>query len=63
MRIEFLWESRKKPIRRPRHMWGGDNIKISVTEIGLHGMDWIDLAQNKDQWGALLNTVVNFRVP
>jgi hypothetical protein len=45
-----------------------DNIKIELTEIGWdgmvwYGMDWIDLAQGKDQWRALVNTVMNLRVP
>jgi hypothetical protein len=40
-----------------------DNIKIDLREIGWDGMDWIDLAQNRDQWRALVNTVMNLRVP
>jgi hypothetical protein len=40
-----------------------DNIKTSVREIGSGGMDWKDLAQDRDQWRALVNTVMNFRVP
>jgi hypothetical protein len=39
-----------------------DNIKIDLREIGWDGMDWIDLAQNKDQWMALVNAVMNLRV-
>jgi hypothetical protein len=41
---------------------GGD-IKIYVRRIGYGGKDWIDLAQNRDQWRALVNTVMNLRVP
>jgi hypothetical protein len=52
----------KKPLRRPRRRWV-DNIKMGLREIGWDGMDWIHLAQNRDQWGALVNTVTNLRVP
>jgi hypothetical protein len=38
---------------------GVDNIEIDFREIGLDGMDWLDLAQNRDQWRALVNTVMN----
>jgi hypothetical protein len=39
------------------------SIKIDLREIGWDGMDWIDLAQDRDQWRALVNTVMNLRVP
>jgi hypothetical protein len=42
---------------------GVDNIKMNVREIGCDGMDWIDLAQDRDQWKALVNTTTNLRVP
>jgi hypothetical protein len=51
----------KRPMRRPRRRWV-DNIKLDLIEIGWDGMDWIDVAQDRDQWGALVNTVMNFRV-
>jgi hypothetical protein len=51
----------KRPMGRPRHTWM-DNIKMDLREIGWDGGDWIDLAQNRDQCRALVNTVVNFRV-
>jgi hypothetical protein len=52
----------KRPLGRPRCRWV-DNIKMDFREIGLCGMDWIDLAQDRDQWRALMNTIMNFRVP
>jgi hypothetical protein len=52
----------KSPLGRPRCRWE-DNIKRDLREIGWGGMDWIDLAQNRDQWMALVNTVTNLRVP
>jgi transcription termination factor 2 len=52
----------KRPLGRPRRRWV-DNIQMDLREIGWDGMDWIDLAQDRDQWRALLNTVMNPRVP
>jgi hypothetical protein len=49
-------------VGRPR-CWCVNNIKMDLREIGWDGMDWIDLAQNRDQWRALVNTVMNLRVP
>jgi hypothetical protein len=40
-----------------------DNVKINLREIGWDDMDWLDLAQNMDQWRALVNAVMNLRVP
>jgi hypothetical protein len=40
-----------------------DNIKMDLREIGLGGMDWTDLAPDRDQWRALVNTVMNLRIP
>jgi hypothetical protein len=51
----------KRPLGRPRHRWE-DKIKIDLREIGYGGMDWIDLAQDRDQWRDLVNTVMNLRV-
>jgi hypothetical protein len=52
----------KRPLGRPRCRWV-DNIKMDLREIGWDGMDWIDLAQDRDQWRVLVNTVMNLRVP
>jgi hypothetical protein len=52
----------KRPLERPRRRWV-DNIKIDLREIRWGGMDWVDVAQNRDQWRALVNTVTNLRVP
>jgi hypothetical protein len=52
----------KRPLGRPKLKWV-DNIKMDLREIGGRGMDWIDLAQDRDQWRALENTVLNLRVP
>jgi hypothetical protein len=46
----------------PRHGWE-DNNKMDLRGTGWGGMDWIDLAQDRDQWRALVNTVMNLRVP
>jgi hypothetical protein len=47
---------------RPRHRWK-DNIKIKIQEGGCEGMDWIELAQDRDRCRALVNAVMNLRVP
>jgi hypothetical protein len=52
----------KRPLGRPRHKWI-DNIKTDLLEIGLSVVDWIDLAQNRHRWRALVNSVMNLRVP
>jgi hypothetical protein len=52
----------KRPLGRPRSR-GVDNIKMDLREIGWDGMDWIDLAQYRDRWRGLVNTVMNLRVP
>jgi hypothetical protein len=52
----------KRPLRRPKGRWVV-NIRMDLREIGWDGVDWIDLAQDGDQWRALVNTVMNLRVP
>jgi hypothetical protein len=64
MHIGFWWECQKEttgPLGRPTRR--EDNIKMYLIEICLGGMDWINLAQYSDQWRALVDTVMNFRVP
>jgi hypothetical protein len=51
----------KRPLGRVRRRWV-DNIKMDLREIGWEGVNWIDLAQDRDQWRALVNTVMNIRV-
>jgi hypothetical protein len=52
----------KRPLGRPRRRWV-DNIEMDLGEIGWDGRDWIELAQDRDHWRALVNTVMNLRVP
>ena len=52
----------KKPMVRPKRRWE-DNIKMDLQEEGCGGMDWMELAQDRDSWRAFVNAVMNLRVP
>jgi len=52
----------KRPLVRPRRRWE-DNIKMDLQEVGCGGMDWIELVQDRGRWRALVNAVMNLRVP
>jgi hypothetical protein len=52
----------KRPLGRPRRRWE-DNNKLNIREIGIDGANWIQLAQDRVQWRACVNTVMNLRVP
>ena len=53
---------RKRLLGRPRRRWE-DNIKMAVKEVGCGGMDWIELAEDRDRWRAVFNAVMNLRAP
>ena len=52
----------KRPFGRSRCRWE-DNIKMDIQEVGCGSMDWIELAQDRERWRALVNSVMNLRVP
>ena len=52
----------KRALRRPRRRWK-DNITMDLQEVGWGCGDWMELAQDRDRWWALVSTVMNFRVP
>jgi len=52
----------KRPLGRPRRRWV-DNIKMDLREVGCGCMDWIEVAEDRDRWRALVNAVMNLRVP
>jgi hypothetical protein len=52
----------KRPLGRPRRRWV-DNIRIDLGEVGWGDVDWIGLAQDRNRWRALVNSVLNLRVP
>jgi hypothetical protein len=50
----------KRPLGRPRCRWE-DNFEVDIKAVGISGMDWIELTQDRDRWRALVNAVMNFR--
>jgi hypothetical protein len=52
----------RRPLGRPRHRWE-DNIKMDLEEVGWGGVDCIELVQDRDRWRAVVNAVMNLRVP
>jgi len=60
-RILVRKPERKRPMGRPRRRWE-DNIKMDLQEVGCGGMDWIELAQDRDRWQALVNALMNLPV-
>jgi hypothetical protein len=51
----------RRPLGRPRRRWE-DNIKMDLQEVGWRGSDWIDMAQDRDRWRAVVSAVMNLRV-
>jgi len=51
-----------RPLGRPRHGWE-DNIKMDLQEVGCGGVEWIELAWDRDRWWAIVNVVMNLQVP
>ena len=52
----------KRPLGRPRHRWE-DNVRIDLKEIGISTRNWVDSAEDRDYWRALVNAELNLRVP
>jgi len=52
----------KRPLGRSRHRWE-DNMKADLQEVGFEGMDWINVAQDRNRWWALVNAIMKLRVP
>jgi hypothetical protein len=52
----------RRPLGRPRRRWG-DNVRMDLVEVGWSDVDWIGLAQDRERWRAVVNPVMNLRVP
>jgi hypothetical protein len=64
MRVAYTFLGKpvgRRPLGRPRRRWG-DNIKMDFQEVACRVMGWIDVAQDRDRWWALVNKVINLRV-
>jgi hypothetical protein len=61
-KISVVKREGKRPLGRLNYRWE-DNIRMDLREIGWEGVDWIHLAQDRDQWRAVVKTVMNLRVP
>jgi hypothetical protein len=59
----FVWKPEgRRPLGRPRFRWE-DKIRVDLQEVGYEGINWIELAHGRDRWRALVNAVMNLRVP
>jgi hypothetical protein len=59
----LVWKPEgKRPLGRPRRRWE-DNVKMDLQEVGWGGIDWFELAQDRDSWRVLVSAVMNLRVP
>ena len=62
LKISTVKSTGKRPLRRPRCRWE-DNIRMDLKEIGVNKRNWVDLAQDRDYWRALVNAALNLLVP
>jgi hypothetical protein len=61
-RVLMVKPEGKRPLGTPRHRWE-DNINMDLQEVGCGGVDWIELAEDRDRWWVLVNAVMNLQVP
>ena len=61
-RVLVRKHERRRPLGRPRRRWE-DNIRMDLREVGCGCVDWMELAQDRDRWRALVSAVMNIRVP